>query len=62
MLSLKVIRLSCLVPARVITERLSLLRALELLTADAAQIKAASLGPQELVCPLQFWARTKAWG
>lgn len=62
MLSLKVIRLSCLVPARVITERLLLLQVLELLTADAARIKAALLGPQELVCPLQFWARTKAWG
>lgn len=61
MLSLKVIRLSCLVPARVITERILLLRVLELLTADTAQIKATLLGPQDLVCPLQFWARTKAW-
>lgn len=43
--SLKVIRLSCLVPAQVITERFSLLRVVELLTADTSQIKVPLLGP-----------------
>lgn len=45
MLSLKVIRLSCLVPAQVITVRFSLLWAVELLTADTSQIKAPSPRP-----------------
>lgn len=48
MLSLKVIRLPCSVPAQVITVRFSLLWVVELLTADTSRIKAPS--PRPSVC------------